>query len=221
MCDGSTTNGSVRLLYGVEQFFIGLASQLGLASVLILSFLGASSILFPIPYHPFIFLIGLNAEQPLLVVIFAGVGAAVGELTGYVLGYVAEKAVGEKRKRRFEALLKILMRHRRVWPLLIFFFALTPLPDDLLFIPLGLVRFHFLRAFIPCLLGKLAMFSILVYGGRYFGEIVLSFFGGETEMSTVAIILAAIFLVVIVVGMWKIDFEKLLIKYEGLMNRRK
>jgi membrane protein YqaA with SNARE-associated domain len=211
----------VRQLYGVEQFLLGLASQLGLASVLILSFLGASSILFPIPYHPFIFLIGISSEQPLLVVIFAGVGAAVGELTGYILGYAAKSVVGEKRKKRFDALLKLLMRHRRIWPLLIFLFALTPLPDDLLFIPLGLVRFHFLRAFIPCLLGKLAMFSILVYGGRYFGEIVLSFFGGETEMSTVAIILAVVFLVVIVIGMWKIDFEKLLVKYESLMNREK
>ena len=206
---------------GVEQLIVGIASQLGLAGVLVLSFLGASSILFPIPYHPFIFLIGVSSNNPLLVVVFAGVGAAVGELTGYILGYAAKSVVGEKRKRSFDAILKLLMRHKRIWPLLIFLFALTPLPDDLLFIPLGLVRFNFLRAFIPCLLGKLIMFSILVYVGKYFGEIILSFFGGETEMTTVVWILAAIFLAVIIMGMWKIDFEKLLAKYEGLMTRRR
>ncbi len=40
-------------------------------------------------------------------------------------------------------------------PATIFLFALTPLPDDLLFIPLGVMRYPFWKAFIPALFGKM------------------------------------------------------------------
>ena len=200
-------------MFGVEQFFVNIATQLGLASVLVISFIGAASILLPIPYHPLIFLIGVSSNNPLLVVVLAGVGSATGELTGYILGYATKNVVGEKRKRRFDAILKLLMRHKRMWPLLIFLFALTPLPDDLLFIPLGLVHFNFLRAFIPCIIGKVMWFSIIVFGGKYFGSIIITLLGGNIESSTFFIILTVIAFVVMVVGMWKIDFEKLLTKY--------
>ena len=50
----------------------------------------------------------------------------------------------------------------RYGPAAIFFFALTPLPDDLLFIPLGVMRYPFLKAFIPALFGKTLMMFILL-----------------------------------------------------------
>ena len=107
-------------------------------------------------------------------------------------------------------------------PITIFLFALTPLPDDLLFIPLGILRYKFIKAFIPCILGKTLMCAILAYGGQMFGNILSIVFGKSTpEMELLISIITAIALVFIVVAMLKIDWEKVFEKYVGAERVKK
>ncbi len=204
---------------GFEQLLLTILKELGLVGVFFVSFLGASSVFIPIPYHLLIFWIGANTDYNLyLIVALAGAGSALGEMVGYMAGFAAKYALGEKRKRRFDAMLKVLLRYKKVWPLLIFFFALTSLPDDLLFVPLGLVHFSFIRAFIPCLFGKLIMFYALVAGGRYVGDLARGIVGGEGEVSMMFTIATIVVFIVIIVVMAKIDWEKILAKYEGYLT---
>jgi len=96
----------------------------------------------------------------------------------------------------------------------IFIFALTPLPDDLLFIPFGMLRYSFVKAFIPSILGKLLMCSILAYGGQAYGDVLSILFGESGLVGT--IITSAIttaLLIILLVAMFKIDWEKLFEKY--------
>jgi membrane protein YqaA with SNARE-associated domain len=203
---------------GFEQVLLVILKELGLVGVFFVSFLGASSVFIPIPYHLLIFWIGANTDYNLyLIVALAGAGSALGEMVGYMAGFAAKYALSEKRKRRFDAMLKVLLRYKKVWPLLIFFFALTPLPDDLLFVPLGLVHFNFVRAFIPCLLGKLVMFYVLVAGGRYIGDLAREIVGGEGDVSLMFTLATIVIFAVIVVVMAKIDWEKILARYEGYL----
>jgi len=92
---------------------------------------------------------------------------------------------------------------------------LTPLPDDLLFIPLGVMRYKILNAFIPALLGKLASNIIIAYAGRLSIEIIRDIFGAESEGISLLIgtILAVVLLVVVFVIMFKVDWEKRAEKY--------
>jgi len=208
-------------LFGVEAAFYGLATQLGFIGTFLVSFIGASSILIPIPYQAIVFWVGVNTDiNPYILILSAGLGSAVGELVGYFIGYAAKHVISERRKRRFDAMLRILMRHKNIWPLLIFIFALTPLPDDLLFIPLGIIHFSFLRAFLPCLVGKVAMFYVLIFGGRYASDILSPMLGGEGSYITTLIFTVATvaILIVTIFGMLKVDWEKILVKYEGLMR---
>ena len=98
----------------------------------------------------------------------------------------------------------------RYGPLLIFIFALTPLPDDLLFIPLGISRYNFVKAFIPCLLGKIAMAYIIAYSGKVSYEFIRVIFG-ESGFITTVVTLGL--LAVIVAAMLKIDWEIVFKKY--------
>jgi membrane protein DedA with SNARE-associated domain len=100
-------------------------------------------------------------------------------------------------------------------PAAIFFFALTPLPDDLLFIPLGVMRYPFWKAFIPALLGKTAMSFILAFAGQQSIEFIEVVFGGSGLLGTV---ITVALLVVIIVAMIKIDWEKLFEKHVGNKN---
>ncbi|RLI34553.1 hypothetical protein DRO53_03275 [Candidatus Bathyarchaeota archaeon] len=204
---------------GLEQLLAQLLQELGILGVFAVSFIGASSIFIPIPYHVLIFWIGANTHYNIyLLVAAAGLGSALGEMVGYLAGYAAKKVFSEQRRRRLDAMLRVLLRHKKIWPLLIFFFALTPLPDDVLFVPLGLIQFGFARSFIPCLAGKLFMFYLLVAGGRYVGDVargILGEGGGVNLLFTVASIIA---FAIILIAMMKIDWEKILSKYEEYLS---
>ena len=174
------------------------------------SFLGTASIVFPIPYTLLIFWLGFYGFDPILLTISGGLGSAVGELSGYVLGYYGRKILSEERQRKMNYLLQLIGRYG---PIAFFLFALTPLPDDLLFIPLGILRYNLLRAFIPSLLGKLLMCYILAYFGRTGGQYILLVFGEEA--SWIGMIITAALLVVVLVVLYKIDWEKVFEKYVG------
>ncbi|MHC1590068.1 MAG: YqaA family protein [Candidatus Hecatellaceae archaeon] len=204
---------------GIEQALLEIVQELGVLGVFAASFIGASSIFIPIPYHVLIFWVGANTNYNVyLIVAAAGLGSAIGEMVGYGAGYAAKRVFSETRRRRLDAMLKVLLRHRKIWPLLVFLFALTPLPDDVIFVPLGIVRMDFVRVFVPCVFGKLAMFYVLVAGGRYLGDAargVLS--GGEVNVMITAA--SIIVFIIILVIMLKIDWEKILAKYESYLSR--
>jgi membrane protein DedA with SNARE-associated domain len=104
---------------------------------------------------------------------------------------------------------------KRFGPLVIFVFALTPLPDDLLFIPLGVMRYKILNAFIPALLGKFLSNLIIAYAGRLTLQIIGDVFGAEGEGMSflVGTIIAVVLLIIIFVIMFKVDWEKRAEKY--------
>jgi membrane protein DedA with SNARE-associated domain len=104
---------------------------------------------------------------------------------------------------------------KRFGPVLIFIFALTPLPDDLLFIPLGVMRYSILGAFIPALLGKFLSNLIIAYAGRFTLQAVSDIFGveGEGMSFLIGTVIAVVLLIVVFVIMFKVDWEKRAEKY--------
>lgn len=192
-----------------EDWFLSL-SYFG---IFLLSLGGAMSIFVPIPYTLIIFGLGAKTEwDPFLLMIAGGLGAALGELSGYILGYYGRKIVSEERLRKMNYLIRAFGRYL---PLAAFFFAFTPLPDDLLFIPLGILKYKLFKVFIPTLLGKLLMVFTLAQLGRILlGKKtgLISILLGE-ESSVVTTIILFILLVIILIIMFKVDWEKVLEKY--------
>ncbi|KXA93285.1 hypothetical protein AKJ37_00485 [candidate division MSBL1 archaeon SCGC-AAA259I09] len=172
---------------------------LGYPGIFVLNFLGASSIVFPIPYTVALLVAGTSHSfNPLLLAAVAGLGSALGEFVGYGAGYAGRKVVGGDYERKFEAMLKIFERYGTP---AIFLFALTPLPDDLLFIPLGLARYSFWKAFIPCVAGKFLMALILVYIG--------SAAGWAFGTNWITALITGIVLIVIIYAVLRLDWVKL------------
>jgi len=157
--------------------------------------------------------------NPLLLTVAGGLGSGIGELFGYVLGYYGRTAISEKQRRKMDFMIRIFDHYG---PITIFLFALTPLPDDLLFVPLGILRYKVIKAFVPCILGKTLMCGILAYGGQKFGDILNMVFGKSTpEMELLISVITAIALVLIFVAMLKIDWEKVFEKHVGAERVKK
>jgi membrane protein YqaA with SNARE-associated domain len=186
-------------------------ANLGYFGIFLISLIGSLSIFFPIPYTVVIFTLGQTLE-PVLIAVAAGLGSAVGEFSGYLLGWGGRKVISERYKRKMEFLVKVFDRYG---PFAIFLFALTPLPDDLLFIPLGVMRYEIVKAFIPALIGKFLMSLIVAYSGHYTIEVIKDIFGVESDFISALIgtVIAVILLVIIFLIMFRVDWEKYFEKY--------
>lgn len=195
--------------------WINYLLQFSYFGVFLISLIGAMSIIIPVPYTFVILTLGMKGlMDPLLLTVAGGLGSGIGEFSGYLLGYYGRAMISEKRQRKMDYIIRVL--ENRYGPLVIFLFALTPLPDDLLFIPLGVLRYKFVKAFIPCFLGKLLMCAILAYGGQLYYDFLVTVFGGGTfEIELLTSVITAIILVFIFVAMFKIDWEKVFEKYVG------
>ena len=181
--------------------------QFGYIGVFVISLISALTIIFPIPYTLVLYALGSSLD-PILLAIASGLGSALGELSGYTLGYYGHTIVSEPMKRRMEYMLKIF---DRFGVLAIFLFALTPLPDDLLFIPLGMMRYSLVKAIIPTFIGKLLMSFIIAYSGHVSFEFIQILFGESGGL--VAIVISSILLISVLLIMYKIDWEAIFNKY--------
>lgn len=171
------------------------------------------SIFVPIPYTVVIFILGgLSNFDPLWIAVAAGIGAAIGEFSGYLIGVGGRRVIKNKYKKKMDFLTKLFKKYG---PIVIFVFALTPLPDDLLFIPLGIMRYSLLRAFLPAVLGKFISSLIIAYSGRLSLEIVKSILGleGEGTSLLVGTLIGVFLLIVVFIIMFKLDWEKYFSKY--------
>ena len=190
------------VLEWMEQF----ALQFGYLGVFIISFIGSISVIFPIPYTIVIYIVG-GFLDPVFVAISGGLGSALGEFSGYAVGYYGRSVISKERQRKMDYMMKVFAKYG---PAAIFLFALTPLPDDLLFIPLGVMRYPFWKAFIPALLGKTVMTFILAYSGQQSIQIIQTLFG---EGGLLGIVITTALLILIIVAIIKIDWEKFFEKY--------
>jgi len=208
-------------LQDIADWMRNFAVQYGYLGIFLISLLGATSIFVPIPYTIVIFILGGLQDtvgnwvfEPLWIAVAAGAGAAIGEFSGYLIGFGGRRVIGEKYKKKMDFLTKLF---KKFGPIAIFVFALTPLPDDLLFIPLGIMRYGLLQAFIPALLGKFFSNLIIAYSGRLSLEIVKSLFGVEGEGTSLLVgtIIGIVLLVIVFIIMFKVDWEKRFAKYLG------
>jgi membrane protein DedA with SNARE-associated domain len=193
------------------EWMVQLVNTYGYSGVFAISLIGALSIFFPIPYTVVIFTLG-GQLNPFLVAISAGLGSALGEFSGYLLGFYGGKAISQERRRKMEFMVKVL---DKFGSFTVFLFALTPLPDDILFIPLGMLHYNFVRVFIPAVIGKMCMNFIVAYGGSVANQVIKQIFGEGSDWISFLLggLLGIVLFVLVMLIMFKIDWEKIFLKY--------
>ena len=136
----------------------------------LVSLVSNATIVIPVPAIIIILALGA-ALPPVFVGLAAGIGSAIGEMTAYIVG-VSGRGLVENR-RLYDRLAEWLKK----WGvMIIFLFAITPLPFDLLGIVAGVLRFPIWKFFLACWLGKTALNIIIAYAGFYGWEFVLPYF---------------------------------------------
>jgi len=141
---------------------IGALGRMGYGGAFLAGFLGAS-----VPFFPSYILIPLMATRlnPLIVAITSGIGAGVGQYLHYYIGLGGRRLFSPETRARFE---KWRVRYGKYGVGLIVLLAATPLtPDDIVWIPLGLMRYPRAKALIAGVTGKTILSLVYAYAGYY------------------------------------------------------
>jgi membrane protein YqaA with SNARE-associated domain len=142
-----------------------------LASGLLITFfvcLIGNLIPFPTPYTfvlcysslPFL---TINLFIPFVIAIIASLGSLIGELGGYFLGMGMSGFVSNETHLTLKNYQQYLINHPKIAPILIFIFGATPLNDDLITVPLGIIRYSLKKTIFWCWLGKLVLMLFFSY----------------------------------------------------------
>ncbi|MFQ5647643.1 MAG: VTT domain-containing protein [Candidatus Aenigmatarchaeota archaeon] len=151
------------------------AAGWGYLGIFLVNLVGSASIIFPVPAFFVTFAMGA-VFNPWLVGLAAAIGAALGELTGYLIGF-AGKEVAEKKHSKWLKRAHKWAEKRGVFPLILVF-AATPLPDDVTGVIAGLIDYDWRKFLLAAFIGKLIMGLALAWGGFFGLSWALQAFGG-------------------------------------------
>ncbi len=155
-----------------------LVMEYGLVGLLVGSLIANASLFLVLPID--LIVLGFSATgffPPVVIALVAGFGAAIGEMTGYILGLGGRKAIEKKYKRGLEkvAFIKRGIKHKGM--VFIFLGALTPFPFDVIGIVAGLLHYDLKKFFFASFAGKTVRYALIGYAALWGTEILLKFFG--------------------------------------------
>lgn len=184
---------------GLDVILAALQSY-GYAGTFIIGLLGNAVPFLPVPYLVPIFLLS-TILNPLWVAISVGIGASFGKCVSYLIGRGGWRMLGEKRQRELECFSTLLGKYGAV---AVYLFASLPLPDDIIVIPFGMMKYSFKRFFAALILGKLTLGLIVAYTASYSFEIAKIFLGGGNPIITTAA--SVIFMLLMMAMIFRINW---------------
>ncbi|TFH08367.1 MAG: hypothetical protein E4H14_06565 [Candidatus Thorarchaeota archaeon] len=208
---------SPSLVSPLAQFFEWVADAaiyLGYPGTFLSSLLGSASVVVEVPFAGVPFVLGGLREgltgpflfDPWLLGILSGVGATLGDMTSYVLGYGGRRLVDESSSMDFS---KFIEEHPRATPLAVFVLAATPIPLDPAVVALGVARYSWWKLFLPCLIGEIIFLTIVSWAGRLSLSWIIDILGvggPVTPVSATIEVLGIVFLILTVYLAIRIDW---------------
>ena len=185
--------------------------EVGYLGLTIVSFFGSLVPFVPIPSFVLVatMAVGNQFDIHILVIIAALTSTAAKQIIFYV-SYGGRKIISEKTKKRMKPFQKLVKRYGGSAA---FFAAATPIPDDLVYIPLGLAKYNPKRFFIATLLGKVVLYYVIVLISHYMGLSLLEPILQDIQDPLpvyVGIIALGVAMTVIVILLLRLDWERIL-----------
>jgi len=156
--------------------------------------------------------IGLGTTDPTVLVAVAvliALGSATAKGIHYLVTFFVSGKLSEKRRQRLDADAAKIKR----WAfLLLFAAAASPIPDEPIVIPLGLMKYSPVKFFSSYFLGKLAITLAGVFLGERAGDFLSRWFT-PTESFILSIAVSIALTIIITYILLKVDFTKLADKH--------
>ncbi len=190
--------------------FFPFAPEIGYPLLSLVSFFGSLIPFVPIP--SFILLVTMAVGDQFnihVLALLSAVTATGAKQIIFYASYTGRRIIKEETKRRMRPFQRLVKRYGASAA---FVAAATPIPDDLVYIPLGLAKYNPKKFFVATLTGKIVLSYIFVLGSHFFGDALEPFLQQVEDPTAIyaGIVVFAVALTVIVILMFRLDWHRIL-----------
>lgn len=198
---------------GIEDLF-PFANEIGYLSIFLVSLVASLIVFVPVPFFPILITASFNDHfNPHLVALVSSVGVVIAKTIIFFVSYYGRNVLSEKTRKRMMPLQRLVSKYG--WPGA-FVAAATPIPDDIVYIPLGLAKYSPWKFALATFAGKMVMSEAIVWASIWLGkplvQDVLSSTSDTTSLVLIAVASIAALGVMIYLAL-KIDWGKIIGKW--------
>ena len=190
------------------------APEVGYLGLSLVNFFGSLIPFVPLP--GFLLLATMSVGNQFDIHILALLSAITATIAKQIIFYVSyggRRIINEKTRKRMRPFERLVKRYGAGAA---FFAAATPIPDDLVYVPLGLAKYNPKRFFVATLTGKLVLSYSIVLISHNLGISLIEPFLEDVQDTTpiyIGIIVFAAMMTSIVILLLRLDWEKILGKF--------
>ena len=191
-----------------------LGPELGYISLALVNFFGSLVPFVPLP--GFLLLatmsVGNHFDLHVLALVSAVTATAAKQIIFYV-SYGGRKIMSKKTRKRMRPFERLVKKYGAAAA---FFAAATPMPDDLIYVPLGLAKYNPKRFFIATLSGKIVLSYIIVFISHHLGFSLVEPFLENIDDPTPIFIGFVVFVAMmtaVIVLLLKLDWQRIMGKF--------
>ncbi len=187
------------------------APEVGYIGLGLVSFIGSLIPFVPIPSFVLLATMSVGEQFDLhILALISAVTATIAKQIIFYASYGGRRMISEKTKKRMRPFQKLVKRYGGTAA---FVAAATPIPDDMVYIPLGLAKYNPKRFFIATLSGKIVLCYIIVLISHYTGLSILEPILEDIDdpfAVYVGMIVFGVVMTAIVILLLRLDWERIL-----------
>ena len=187
------------------------APEVGYLGLGLVNFFGSLIPFVPLPGFLLLATMSVGDQFDLhILALLSAISATVAKQIIFYVSYGGRRIIKEKTRKRMRPFERLVKRYGAGAA---FFAAATPIPDDLVYVPLGLAKYNPKRFFIATLTGKIVLSYTIVLISHNLGISLVEPFLENVEDTTpvyVGIIIFAVMMTSVVVLLLRLDWQKVL-----------
>jgi len=180
----------------------------------LVNFIGSLVPFVPLPGFLLLATMSVGSEYDLhILALVSAISATVAKQIIFFLSFGGRKILNPKTRKRMKPFERLVKKYGAAAA---FFAAATPMPDDIIFIPLGLAKYNAKRFFVATLAGKIVLSYIIVFISHYVGLSFIEPFLENVNDPTpvyIGILIFGAMMTGVVVLVLKLDWQRIMVKF--------
>ncbi len=190
------------------------APEVGYLSLSLVNFFGSLVPFVPLPGFLLLATMSVGDQFDLhILALLSAITATVAKQIIFYVSYGGRKIINEKTRKRMRPFERLVKRYGAGAA---FFAAATPIPDDLVYVPLGLAKYNPKRFFIATLTGKIVLSYSIVFISHHLGLSLVEPFLENIDDATpiyIGIIIFGVMMTSVIILLLRLDWARILGKF--------
>jgi len=187
------------------------APEVGFLSLALVNFFGSLVPFVPLPGFLLLATMSVGDQYDLHVLaLLSAITATIAKQIIFFVSTSGRKIINEKTRKRMRPFERLVKRYGAAAA---FVAAATPIPDDIIFVPLGLAKYNPKKFFVATLTGKIVLSYVIVFVSHYLGLSLVEPFLENIEDATpvyIGIIIFGAMMTAVIVLLLKLDWQRIL-----------